>query len=108
MLAWHDGTALPRIAPWVTVRAVEYTYFGIVPADDEPGEPSAVLRTWTDAGGVDHEQTFTGALSWERSDTMSPVAGPAYDPDPVEITRATVERSVHRLTERIQAQRRRK
>ncbi|MEU8663285.1 hypothetical protein [Actinoplanes philippinensis] len=109
--AWHEGTALtdiPRIAPWVTLRTVDYTYFGIVRDRDAAGEPSTVLRTWTGASGDDHEETFTAALTWEPSDTMSPMARPTYDPEPVEITRATVERFIARVTERVRAQRRRK
>jgi hypothetical protein len=109
--AWHDGTALAAIhelAPWVTLEAVDYRYFGVVRDDDEPGQPSTVLRTWTDAGGSDHEETFTSSLTWEKSDRMSPMARPTYDPDPVEIDRATVERFIAHVTEHIKAERRRK
>lgn len=109
--AWHDGTNLAdihQLAPFVTLQAVDYQHFGVVRDDDEPGEPSTVLRTWTDAGGRDHEETFTDSLTWEKSDRMSPMARPTYDPDPVEIDMATANRFIHRVTVHIRAELRRK
>jgi hypothetical protein len=109
--AWHDGIALtdiPQLAPCVTLQTVDYRHFGVVRDDDEPAEPSTVLRIWTDAGGLDHEETFTDSLTWEKTDRMSPMARPTYDPDPVEINIATVDWFIHHVTQHIKAERRRR
>lgn len=110
-LAWYDGTALAdieQLAPCVTLLAVDYRHFGVVRDHDGPGEPSTVFRMWTDAGGFDHEETFTDSLTWEKTDRMSPMARPTYDPDPVAVDVATVDRFIHQVTEHIKAERRRK
>jgi hypothetical protein len=108
--AWHAGTDLAdigQVAPCVTVEAVDYRYFGVMRDNDESGEPSSVCRTWTDASGYDQEETFQDSLTWEKTDRMSRSARPTYDPDPVEIDIATVDRFIHRVTKHIRAELRR-
>jgi hypothetical protein len=109
--AWHDGTALadiPPLAPCITLQVVDYRYLGVVRDYDESGKPSTVLRMWADAAGSDREETFTGSLTWEESFRMSDMARPTYDPDPVEIDKATVDWFVQTTTEHVNAELRRK
>lgn len=109
-LAWHNGVALAEIAqaaPFVTLQAVDYRYLGVVREHDEPGEPSTVLRLWTDAAGNDREETFHRSLTWEVTDDMSPLNREPYEPEPVEVDLAAVERFIHRITENVKAERRR-
>lgn len=108
---WRTGTALAdihHIAPDVTLHPVTYRYFGIIRPEDVHGEPSTVLRTWTDARGSEREETFMASLDWVETDTMSPTARPTYDPDPVEIDSATVGRFIYRITDHVTAEQRRR
>jgi hypothetical protein len=96
-VAWRDRTPLAdirQVAPCLALHDVDYRYLGVVRNHDTDGEPSTVLRVWTDADGRQQEETYKRSLSWERTDRMSPNARPTYDPDPVEIDTATVERFV--------------
>ncbi len=99
-VAWRDRTPLAdihKVASSVALHDVDYRYFGVIRERDTDGEPSTVLRVWTDADGRQQEETYTRSLSWERTDRMSFNARPTYDPDPVEIDTATVERFVSRV-----------
>jgi hypothetical protein len=75
---------------------IKYRYIGIFTYDNQPDNPSGLIRSWTDADGLARAEVFTRALVWKETSILTR----PYDDDLIEIDESVAASVVEIATER--------